>query len=566
MVALFALLAVYFSGTVPTDRIFLGFAHPAVITVAAVLVISRGLQNSGLVDFIARGMLRIGKRPTLQIAALTFLVIVLSGFMNNVGALALLMPVAIHMARKAQHSPSIMLMPLAFGSLLGGLLTLIGTPPNIIIGTFRGSTNIPPFSMFDYTPVGLCVALIGMVFIILGWKLIPVRKGQASSEEMFHIEEYTTEVRIPEDSKFVGKPLNQLEALGEGDVAIIGLIRGNRRFLAPSGFETIWANDLLIVEASPESLKSFVDIAKVELVGNDEEIGKIIKSEEVSLFEAVVAPRSQIVGRNARSLHMRWRYGINLLAVARQGERLKERLARIRFEVGDVLLLQGPSENIQDTLSTLGCLPLARRELRLGQKRRIILSIVIFGIAIALTVFGLLPVDVAFTGAALAMVLFNLLSINDVYRSIEWPVVVLLGAMIPLGEAMYNTGGAMLIGMKIAEVKMLFPPSVILGLLLAISITLSNVMNNAAVAVLMAPIAVSVANELTASPDPFLMTVAVGSSCTFLTPIGHQSNALVMGPGGYHFGDYWRLGLPLTIVVMLVTVPVVMHFWPLYKG
>lgn len=567
IVAGITLLAVALTNTIPSDRLFAGFGHPAVITVAAVLIISRGLQNSGLVDVIAIWVLKISDRPIIQLTLLMTIIVAISGFMNDVGALAILMPVAIQIARKSNRSPSHLLMPLAFGSLLGGLLTMIGTPPNIIIGTYRETANSPAFSMFDFMPVGLGVALAGLLYIVvLGHRLIPFRKMQGSTEELFHIKDYTTEVRIPEKSKFVGASLSNLEALAESDLTIIGLVRGERRQPAPSSFETLWANDILIVEASPDSLKTFIDSGHLELVGSEEEAQAILKSEEVEIFEVVITPRSNIVGKNAKSLHLRWRYGINLLGVARHGERVGERLARVRFEVGDILLLQGPKESLNETLPLIGCLPLAHRELRLGQPRRIILSLGIFACAIGLTVSGFFPVQIAFTAAAIAMVLTNLLSLKQVYEGVDWPVIVLLGAMIPLGEAMEVTGGAKLIGNSLVSVTDGMPPYITLGLLLIITMGLSNVMNNAAVAVLMAPIAMNIALQLGAIPDAFLMTVAVGASSTFLTPIGHQSNALVMGPGGYGFGDYWQMGLPLSIIIVAVGIPLILRVWPLYAS
>ncbi|MEC7838681.1 MAG: SLC13 family permease [Chlamydiota bacterium] len=565
LVACLALIMVALSGTVPMNRIFAGFGHPAVITVAAVLIISRGLQNSGLIEIIAKWIMKVGKNRTIELTLLLVIVVTISGFMNNVGALAIMMPVAIQIARKNKRSPSYLLMPLAFGSLLGGLITMIGTPPNIIIGTMRMANGDQAFSMFDFAPVGVGVALAGIIYmIVIGWRFIPDRKGQASTDELFHIKEYTTEVTIPEDSELVGKQLSHLETLVESAITIIGLVRGKRRLLAPSGFETIWANDILIVEANPESLKNFLDVTNFEMVGNDDEVEGVLESDKVVLIETIISTNSPIVGKNARGLHLRWRYGVNLLAVARHGERLEDRLARIRFEVGDILLLQVPKESIQETLSLLGCLPLAKRELRIGQPRRIIASLAIFGIAILCAVTGFFPVEIAFTCAALAMAILNLIPLKEIYQSVDWPVIVLLGAMIPLGEAMENTGGAALVGNTIVDITQSMDASMTLGILLVITIILSNVMNNAAVAVLMAPIAISIAQRLLASPDPFLMTVAIGASSPFLTPIGHQSNALVMGPGGYNFGDYWKMGIFLTLIVILVTIPLILNVWPLY--
>jgi di/tricarboxylate transporter len=554
---------VVLTGVVPADKAFAGFGHAAVVAVAGVLVVSRGLRNSGAVDTIASLLGWVDHRPTLQVAALTSLVAFCSAFMNNVGALALLMPVAIQIARRGGHSPSLVLMPLAFGSLLGGMTTLIGTPPNIIIATVRAQAVGEPFRMFDFTPVGAGVAVAGVLFLSLaGWRLTPKRQGQASREELFHINEYTSEVRVPEGSKLVDNPLREVEAAVEGDVIVAGLIRNERRMPAPSMFEVVRPGDVLVIEANPKELKAVMDAGGLELVGS-EPGEKALGSEKVSLAEAVVLPSSIIEGQTPRSLDLRWRYGVNLLAVARQGSRVRDRLGDVRFTAGDVVLLQGDTERLRATMTTLGCLPLAQRDLQLGKPRRVLLAVGIFTAALAAAGLGLLPVQVAFVTAAALMVLARLLSVREVYDSIDWPVIILLGAMLPVGQALETTGGARLIADQILRAAGHIPPWATLALLLVGTMFLSDLVNNAAAAVLMAPIAIHVAQGVAASPDPFLMAVAIGASCAFLTPIGHQSNTLVMGPGGYRFGDYWRMGLLLEAIIAAVSIPLLLWFWPL---
>lgn len=564
IVALLALLVVAVTGIVPGKEAFSGFGHPAVITVAAVLVVSRGLMNSGLVDSIARATNSVGKAPTLQVLALTAFVTVCSAFMNNVGALALLIPVAIRMARSQKRPPSYLLMPLAFGSLLGGMTTLIGTPPNIIIATFRQQSAGIPFRMFDFTPVGLGIALGGVLFVsLVGWRLIPRREGQASREDLFKIQDYISEVRIPEQSKVLGKPLYELEKMTEGDVTVVGLVRGNWRVAVPSKFEILRAGDILVVEAGSEALKSLLDAAQLELGKSKEFLKDVLDSDEVSLIEAVIMPDSMIEGRTARTLRLRWRYGVNVLGVARQGMRIQERLGGIRFKAGDVLLLEGQTDTVQAALPVLGCLPLAERGLRLGQPRRVVLGVGIFGCALVIAAFGLLPVQISFSSAAIAMVVVGLISLREAYESIDWPILVLLGAMIPVGQALESTGGADLVANTLLNVSGKITPEVAIGFLLVATMLLSNIVNNAAAAILMAPIAITAAQHFLTAKDPFLMAVAVGSSAAFLTPIGHQSNTLVMGPGGYHFKDYWRMGLPVSILVAAAALPLIYWFWPL---
>jgi di/tricarboxylate transporter len=565
VVALLALLTVVVGGVIPADQAFFGFGHPAVITVAAVLVVSRGLFNSGVIDLIARRLADVGDRPGFQVAALTALVAILSSFMNNIGALALLMPVAIRMARKSNHSPSLLLMPLAFGSLLGGLTTLIGTPPNIIVATFRARNGLEPFRMFDFTPVGLGVAVAGILFItLIGWRLVPHRKGRASPEELFQIENYMTEVRVTEESQLAGQPLRRISEAADVEAIVVALLRGDERVPAPSSFEILQPGDVLLVEADSESLKTLTSTLRLELVGSQQLGEKALQSDEVGILEAVVRPDSPMVGETVRSLDLRWRYGVNLLAVARHGSRVQARLSRLRFRPGDVVLLQGPTGTLPETAAALGALPLAERRLSLGRPRRLFLALAVFGAALLAAATGLLPVQVAFVAAAVVMVLTGLLSLPDAYDSIDWPIIILLGAMIPVGQALEVSGGADMIARQVVALSEQVSPVMTLGLVLVGTMFLSDLVNNAAAAVLMAPISVHIAEGIGASPDPFLMCVAIGASCAFLTPIGHQSNTLVMGPGGYEFGDYWRMGLLLEIIIVATALPLVLWFWPLH--
>jgi di/tricarboxylate transporter len=502
----------------------------------------------------------------LQVATLTGIVVLCSGFMNNVGALALLMPVAVWMSRQSGRSPSLLLMPLAFGSLIGGLITLIGTPPNIIIALFRAETGAPAFGMFDFTPVGLGVAAAGLAFIsLVGWRLTPRREAQSAPDDLFEIEDYISEVIVPEGAKTVGRTIFHLTSAMEKktEATVVGLIRGERHIAAPAWYEVIQAGDILMVEATPEDLKALIDGMGLALAECKGDCKEILGSEEIRLMEAVITADSPLPGTTAASLHLRRNFGVNLLAIARRGRRLERRLGETQFIIGDILLLQGSEEALQTTLRTFKCLPLAERGLRIGQPRQVFLALGIFGAAMALSALNLLPVQVAFIAAAVIMVVTGLVPLGDIYESIDWPIIVLLGAMFPLGHALESTGGAKLIAAQLLLLSGHFPPMATLAVLLVGTMLLSNVVNNAAAAVLMAPIAITLANGMAVSVDPLLMAVAVGSSCAFLTPVGHQSNALVMAPGGYRFGDYWRLGLPLSILITVVAVPLILYFWPM---
>lgn len=565
LVAVLALLAAVFAGIVPAERAFEGFGHPAVITVAAILILSRAISNSHLIEATSRLLKPLGKWPSLHVLVIAGLTAACSAFMNNVGALALILPIALESARAEGRSPSQLLMPISFASLLGGLVTLIGTPPNIIISSFRAAETGADYRMFDFTPVGFGIAVVGVAYIsLVGWRLLPLRAPvERPGRSRFHIEDYITEVRLPEGSPYVGRRLVDIETIGQGDVAVVALVRRKDRMLAPSGYLRLAAGDILILEADTAALKRVVQAAGLAMVRAAELTAEKLRSERVAVVEVVVAPDARLIGRTARSLRLHTRYGLNLLGVARQGRPIAERLGQVRFLAGDVLLLQGERESLTEALASLGCLPLAERDIPLAQARPSILVPAIFALGIAAVVFGLLPPQIAFVAAAVALVLFGAVTLRELYDSIDWSIIVLLGAMIPVGMALETTGASAVISAPILALEGTLPVPLLLALLMIGTMMLTDIMNNVATAVLMAPIGIAIAHGLEVSVDPFLMAVAIGSSSTFLTPIGHQSNLLVMGPGGYRFGDYWRMGLPLDLLILATAVPLILWVWPL---
>ncbi len=594
MVALSALLLCVFAGLVPRTEAFAGFGHPAVITVACVLILSRGLQTSGAIDFLTKRLIPASAGPTLTIGALTVLGAVLSAFMNNVGALALLMPVALQVATKQGIPPGRVLMPLAFGSILGGMTTLIGTPPNLIVSGFRERTGAGNFSMFDFSPMGLSVAGAGVLFVVLlGWRLVPAR--QRSGAEGFDTGAYLTEARVTKDAKASGKTLRDIgKVLEEADAQVVGLVRNNFRVGVPNPSRTLLPDDILVIEAEPESLSTILSSLGLKLVedvpvekraekGNDKPVSKLTgadpkadktKKEEtgnkssgdagdIKLMELAVRPGTDIIGRSATDIELRTRFGINLLALSRQGQRSIRRLRSERFKAGDVLLMQGPPSSVMAFSNEFGCVPLAERELRIPNKRQALTATAIMGIAVAVAAVGLLPAAITFAAGALACLVFRVVSPRNVYDAVDWPVIVLLAALIPVAGAMETSGAADLIARVLMDTVAKGYPLVALALILVVTMTLSDFMNNAATAAVMCPIAISAADQLGARPDAFLMAVAIGASCAFLTPIGHQNNTLILGPGGLRFGDYWRLGLPLEILVIAISIPLLPLFWPL---
>nr|WP_295709065.1 SLC13 family permease [uncultured Halomonas sp.] len=591
LVALAALLGSVMLGLVPAEDAFTGFGHPAVITVAAVLVLSRGFERSGVVDIIAHQVLKVGENLLLQLLVLVGTVVLLSGIMNNVGALALLLPVAMRLAREHNTSPSLLLMPLAFGSLLGGLTTLIGTPPNIIISSYRRDVTGDAFSMFSFSPVGIAVALAGLAFIVLvGWRLTPKRSGQASTDEMFDTANYLVELKVGEESKAKGLTLQQLRDELDETIPVLAVVRDDNRRAGYNFHGALEEGDILLLEAGPDELQLLEDKVGLSAIAELEEEAPDVEptadgeagggantdknkaaaqdhqpvdTEGLQLIEAVIRNDSMMINRSVRQLRLNHQFGLHLVAVARDGGRLKQRLRDIRFKNGDVLLLQGSENEISESLASLGCLPLASRELHLGQPRKLAMSVAIFALAIIAMLFDLLPAAVAMSTAALISLLIGVLPLREGYQAIDGPVIVLLAAMIPVGEALETSGGADLIADALLRFGSDWPVVITMVGLFLLSMLLSNVVNNAAAALLMAPIAVSLANGFDVSLDPFLMVVAVSASCAFLTPIGHQSNTLVLGPGGYRFGDYWKLGLPLSLVVLAVAIPLILLVWPL---
>ena len=567
IVAILALLVLAIAGIVPAAEAYKGFGHPAVITVAAVFILSRALYNSGVVDVITGWYSRIPDYLTMRIAALCGMSAFFSAFMNNVGAVSLLLPVAIRVSNRSEHPPSRFLMPLAFASLLGGMTTLIGTPPNVIISNFRQDQVGVPFNMFDFTLVGLAITAAGVAFIVLvGWRLIPARQTPLTLGDTLDIESYMTEVRVPEESRFVGKRLRDIEEFADEDVTIAGLLHHGIVYGAPSSYQIIDANDILIIEADPEDLGIFVDNTGFELEGSRDiqsEISQSLGSGDVAIVEAIVTPGSLAQDRSARDLRLHSEFGLNLLGVSRRGQRFIRRLSHINFRLGDVLLLQGPEEVVQTALPRLGLLPLAEREIRLGQRRRLFFPLAVFTTALLLTSFGVLSVQVSFVAAVLVLLVTRIVTLQEAYEAIDWSVIVLLGAMIPVGEALEMTGGAARIAATFADLGGSLPPWAMLGIVLVTTMLLSAVINNAAAVILMAPIGINVAENIGASIDPFLMAVAIGGSSAFLSPIGHQSNTIVMGPGGYQFVDYLRMGLPLAVVIVAVCIPAIMWVWPM---
>jgi di/tricarboxylate transporter len=565
LVSVLSLQVALLSGVVPFDQAFAGFSNDIIFIIGAALLVSAAVTRSRLMEGLLQAL---GPRLSSvrgQLVVLVTVVTLLSAFVKNIGALAMMLPVALQMAKRSKVSPSVFLMPMAFGSLLGGLMTLIGTSPNIIVSELRQQLVGRPFAMFDFMPVGLGLAVLGVVFLAFAYKLLPQdRKGESSLAEGIAIQDYVTEGRIGPQSSFAGETLRALRKKLSKDVSVNAVIRDGEKHAA-SQDTVLREDDHVILEGEPAALGDAVKTAGLELEGEDRETKAEKPAEEIATLEAVIAPHSLLIGRTAARLALHERFNVNMIAVSRSGERLTERLRDIRLYAGDVIVLQGPMPEMSEVLRELGCLPLAPREIHLGTVRRGLVPILVLAAAMVLAGTGKLPVGIAFFGAGLAIILLGSLTVREAYSSIEWPLLVMIGALIPVSDAIRTTGGADVIAAGLASAAHFLPPWGAVALILAAAMALTPFLNNAATVLVMAPIAASFAQRLGFSPDAFLMAVAVGAGCDFLTPIGHQCNTLVFGPGGYKFGDYARLGAPLSILVLLLGTPLILMVWPLSR-
>ncbi len=566
VVALFALGASILAGAVRPDEAFKGFGDPAVVTVGLVLVMSAAIRQSGVLDRLVRALGQVADKQSLQVALFTFMVVALSGFMNNVGALAIIMPLAIGSAERAGRSPSILLMPIAFGSLLGGLVTLIGTPPNLLISSVRQELLGQPFGMFDFAPVGLAVAVVGVAYLTFAWRLLPAdRKGKPSPETRFRVSDFVTEATVPEKSPMVGKTIADIEKLSEGEATVVALISWKRQHQAPPRYWRVAAGDILAIESDSATLKKLVDAAKLELVGDKKLSEEHMISNEFGTVEVVVTADSDIIGQSPEMLKLRDR-GVNLLALSRQGRRRHRRLSRERFKEGDVLALHGDLDHLGVMIRELGLLPLAERKIELGRRASPYLPVTVMALAVLAATTGVLPFAIAFLIGVVVLALARIMRPAEMYEAIDPSIIVLMAALIPVTAAVQTSGGTETVSHWIAELAAGWSPLAGLALVLVATLLITPILNNAATVLLMGPIAAGFASKSGLNADAFLMAVAIGASCDFLTPFGHQSNTLVMGPGGYKFFDYARLGLPLTLIVIIVSLLMIPLVWPLWNA
>ncbi len=564
VVALGALVIAVFAGVVPGDQAFEGFGHPATIIIALVLIASHGLTNSGAVNLFVPFLIRAIRGTSSHIGIMGGIGAALSTVMNNVGALALLMPVDVQTAEKAQRSPAPTLMPLSFATILGGLVTLIGTPPNIVVSSIREQHTGQPFQMFDFAPVGLACALAGLIFVaLIGWRLLPkTTREREAGKELFELGTYLVELTVTAGSKTAGKPLRDIDSVcEEHNVVVVALLRDGLTMPVYARWLKIQAGDILLIETTAEKLGSFVKALELNKLDDNKTARK---DSDLTFAEVVVPTDAAIEHRSMAGVRLHDLYGTWLIGLSRQGRRVAKRVRHMKIKPGDVLLLMGPANCIKEASDWMGTLPLAERNLQISRSNKPLLAVSLFASAILIASLGLLHLPVALAGVSVLYILLNIIPLRQLYEAVDWPVVVLIGALIPIGAAMQSTGGAHFLANGILDLAQFFDlkPWMMLLLIMVVTMFLSNILNNTATAFVAAPVAIGIAEKIGVNVDPFLIAVAIAASSAFVTPIGHQNNMLIMGAGGYKFGDYWRMGLPLQIVILLISVPLIPIVWP----
>ena len=548
-------------GYIQPEEAFKGFSHPAVITVALVLLISKGLERSGFISVIGRKLQAYANSEIQFMISITFFAAILSSFMNNIGAMAMLLPITLGICQKMNWNPSKFLIPLSFASILGGMNTKIGTPPNIIISEFRNDFADKDFAFFDFAFAGVPVSILGILFIsLIGWRLIKKRPINSENNPLIELEDYLVEMVITENSKLIEKRALDFRQELDTDTALMGQIDENGKKIEIHGNQKLYEGQILIMKINPDMV---ADIQQEFGLDIDSE-NDLTSIEDLGGIEAIIVPKSRLIGRKYQYFKRLIGRDLSLLGLWRRGLKFRFRLSNEIFKVGDVLLIanRGEKNNISEKLELAGLMPLWQREFDVARDpTKIFIAFGLFAICLLLVIFNYVPIVVAFLICVIGFVSSKLLTGEGVYRHIDWPVVILLAAMIPIGNTLISYGITDSVSSYLAGLSSAVDYVWLVVLIMIITMFLSDIINNAATAVIMAPLAVSLADKINQPIEPFLMSVAIGASCAFLSPIGHQCNTLVMAPGNYKFGDYWKVGLPLEILIILISVPAIIFYW-----
>jgi len=564
LVSMLVLLTLGLTGLVSAEEAFSGFSNPAVITVAAMFVISAAIANTGATTKLGEKMIQVAGNSEFRLIIVTMVcAAVFSSFINNIGATAVLMPLVIGMTRKARISPSKLLIPLAFASLMGGICTLIGTPPNILMNELLMEYSGESFAMFDFTPVGIVVVFLGIAYMsLIGRHLLPERKSGPLTEA-YQVKEYITQAEILEGSPLVGKSISESGLEEELQLRIRAILQNRRKYPNPRRHRKLRAGDVLFLEGNPEGILKLRKVKGIEVVPErDNPLVPPVEKDEIVVVEASLTPTSEMVGQTLRDVRFADTHGLTVLAIWRSGAPVVKKVDHVELKFGDVLLLQGPEQKVlhlgkEHGFLLMGGVPV---DSYFPRKAPVALG-TLFGV-VFLAAAGILPIMLSASLGALIMVLCRCLTPKEAYESIDWSIIVLIAGTLPLGLAMENSGAARFIADFIIGGVGPLGPWMVLGAVFLITFALTEVMSHAAAAVLIAPIAYNTALDLAVSPKPFFMAVAIAASSCFMTPISHQSNALVMGPGGYRFFDYTKVGTPLNLMVWLVASLLIPIFFP----
>ena len=556
-----ALVILIILGVIPANQAFDGFAHPAVITVALVLIISQGLKNSGLTGLVGKV---IGGRSFTKfqfLISLLFIAAILSSFINNIGALAILLPITLNICQKMNWHPSKFLMPLAFACILGGMNTTIGTPPNIIISEYKSTISDSGFNFFDFSYVGLAITVLSIFFIsIIGNKFIQLRDDGGSGSSLIDLKGYLFEVEVNESSSAIGMTLSAFKKEAGEDTEVLGIVNETGGVKKVKNNLRIKAGQILVIKTPPDDISSILDVFDFSIPKELHSFG----DDDLEEIEAMITPGSRLIGRKYEFFLKLAYEELNLLGLWRKGAKYRTRLTRETFKAGDVLLLgvrDLDEEDVTNKIKHLGLMPLMQRELQtIPSRSRLLKGLIFFMASIILVALNILPTAAAFLLCVLGFARIKIIDSNF-YRDIDWPIIIMLAAMIPVGTALQTTGLSDVISSNISLFAADMSLFWLLFLILIITMATTDIINNAATAVIMAPISAGIGLELGYAIEPFLMVVAVGASCAFLTPIGHQCNTVVMGPGNYKFTDYWRLGLPLDILIIIISIPMILFVW-----
>jgi di/tricarboxylate transporter len=538
-----------------------GFSNPAVVTVAAMFVLSAGLEKTGALGAVGRTLVRLGRNQTALLIVVMAVVGTASAFVNNTAIVAVFLPLVLMVCARRKLPPSRVLIPLSFASQFGGVCTLIGTSTNLLVSSISNKAGLGAFTMFEFTPLGAILLGTGVVYLLVTSRwLLPARRG-VELTETYQLREYLTEVRVMPDSPLTGKTVAESRLGERHDVTILEILRENRKIWTPQDAQ-LRAGDILLVRGKIQSLMDLRGSTGLQIEPEFQLKVKTLEAQDLTLVEALVAPRSRLVGRTLSDSYFRWRYDAIVLALQRHGQFLREKLAGVRLRFGDALLLLLRKDGLPRLRADDNLIALAEVETPSVRSGRALLALSIIGAVVTLAALDVLPILVSAILGGLAMVLGRCLTVEQAFEAVDWKVIFLLAGVLPLGLALERSGGAKFLADYTLGLMGLFGPLAVLAALYLLTAVLTEFMSNNAAAVLLAPIAISTATDLGVDPKPLLMAVTFAASTSFATPVGYQTNTMVYGAGGYRFTDFTKIGVPLNLIFWVLAVWFIPKFWP----